>query len=240
MDLRTVTDKDLFNEFMRRMKCSTKPKQNVIFLGPPGGGKGTQAPRLNEEYCWCTLSTGDMLRENVSKGTDLGKKAKDVMDRGDLVSDELIVDMIKDKMNAPECSRGFVLDGFPRTMTQATKLDEILAKEKKSIDKVYQFDIRDDLLAERITGRRIHKPSGRSYHVKFNPPKVEGKDDVTGEPLIQRPDDNEEILRNRLKQYHTQTEPISQYYALTGKLVHINAEKPIEDMWSQIKQNIPQ
>ena len=240
MDLRTVTDKDLFNEFMRRMKCSTKPKQNVIFLGPPGGGKGTQAPRLNEEYCWCTLSTGDMLRENVARGTELGKKAKDVMDRGDLVSDELIIDMIKDKMNAPECSRGFVLDGFPRTMVQAQKLDEILSKDGKGIDKVYQFDIKDELLTERITGRRVHKASGRSYHVKFNPPKVEDRDDVTGEPLMQRADDTVEVLSNRLKQYHSMTAPISQYYANLGKLIHINAENSIDDMCSHIKKTIPE
>ena len=240
MDIRTATDKDLFNEFLRRMKCSTKPRQNVIFLGPPGGGKGTQAPRLNDEYCWCTLSTGDMLRDNVSRGTDLGKKAKDVMDRGDLVSDELIIDMIKDKMSAPECARGFVLDGFPRTMVQAQKLDEILAKDNKNIDKVFEFDIKDELLSERITGRRVHKQSGRSYHVKFNPPKEEGKDDITGEPLIQRPDDTEAVLKNRLKQYHEMTSPISKYYESVGKLVHINAEKSIDDMWSQINKNIPQ
>ena len=184
MDLRSVTDKDLYTEWMRRMRCSAMPKQNVIFLGPPGAGKGTQAPKLGDTYCWCNLATGDMLREAVAKGTELGKKAKDIMNRGDLVPDELIVGLIKSKMKAPECSRGFILDGFPRTMVQAQKLDDILKEEGSQINKVFKFNIKDELLTERITGRRIHKPSGRSYHLKYNPPKVDGIDDVTGEPLI--------------------------------------------------------
>ena len=125
-----------------------------------------------------------MLREAVSKGTDLGKKAKSIIERGHLVPDDLIVGLIENKINAPECRYGFVLDGFPRTLPQAKKLDELLAKDGTKLDKIFKFNVRDELLVERITGRRIHKPSGRSYHVKFNPPKVEGVDDVTGEPLI--------------------------------------------------------
>lgn len=196
MDLKSVTDQQLFEEFKRRMRCSEKPKQNVIFLGPPGAGKGTQGPKLGEEYCWCNLATGDMLREAVSKGTPLGLKAKDIMNRGDLVPDDLIVGLIKDKMNVPECSRGFILDGFPRTMKQAEKLDEILTQEGSQIDKVFKFNVKDELLTERITGRRIHKKSGRSYHLKYNPPKVDGKDDITGEDLMQRKDDTKETLVN--------------------------------------------
>lgn len=234
MDLRSVTDKDLYTEWMRRMRCSTMPKQNVIFLGPPGAGKGTQAPKLGDTYCWCNLATGDMLREAVTKGTELGKKAKDIMNRGDLVPDELIVGLIKSKMKAPECSRGFILDGFPRTMVQAQKLDDILKEEGSQINKVFKFNIKDELLTERITGRRIHKPSGRSYHLKYNPPKVDGIDDVTGEPLIQRKDDTEAILVNRLKQYHTMTSPIADYYGKTGKLIDVNAELGIDDMWKTI------
>ena len=234
MDLRSVTDHQLFEEFKRRMRCSQKPKQNVIFLGPPGAGKGTQGPKLGEEYCWCNLSTGDMLREAVSKGTPLGLKAKDIMNRGDLVPDDLIVGLIKDKMQVPECSRGFILDGFPRTMKQAEKLDEILTREGSQIDKVFKFNVRDELLEERITGRRIHKKSGRSYHLKYNPPKVEGKDDITGEDLMQRKDDTKETLVNRLKQYHTMTAPIAEYYSKMGRLIDIDAEKGIDNMWSQI------
>ena len=217
------------------MRCSAMPKQNVIFLGPPGAGKGTQAPKLSDTYCWCNLSTGDMLREAVAKGTELGKKAKDIMNRGDLVPDDLIVGLIKSKMKAPECSRGFILDGFPRTMVQAEKLDEILKEEGSQINKVFKFNIKDELLTERITGRRIHKPSGRSYHVKYNPPKVDGIDDVTGEPLIQRKDDTEAILVNRLKQYHTMTSPIADYYRNTGKLVDVNAGLGINGMWKTIE-----
>lgn len=240
MDLKSVTDQQLFEEFKRRMRCSEKPKQNVIFLGPPGAGKGTQGPKLGEEYCWCNLATGDMLREAVSKGTPLGLKAKDIMNRGDLVPDDLIVGLIKDKMNVPECSRGFILDGFPRTMKQAEKLDEILTQEGSQIDKVFKFNVKDELLTERITGRRIHKKSGRSYHLKYNPPKVDGKDDITGEDLMQRKDDTKETLVNRLQQYHTMTAPIADYYSNMGRLVNIDAERGIDDMWSQIDGSFKQ
>ncbi len=155
-----------------------------------------------------------MLRAAVSAGTDLGKKAKGIMERGDLVPDELIVGLIKNRINTPECRFGFVLDGFPRTLTQAQKLDEMLAKDKTQLDKIFHFQVKDEILEERITGRRIHKPSGRSYHVKFNPPKQTGIDDVTGEPLIQRKDDRADTLKNRLAQYHKMTTPILQHYTL--------------------------
>ena len=199
MDIKSFSDKELFEEFARRMKCSVRSNQKVLFVGPPGGGKGTQTPKLEEKYCWCPISTGDMLREAVSKGTELGKQAKDIMNRGDLVPDDLVVGLIKEKINKPECKYGFILDGFPRTLKQAEKLDELLASQNSKIDKIFKFNVPDELLTERITGRRIHKPSGRSYHIKFNPPKVEGVDDVTGEPLIQRPDDREDTLVNRLQ-----------------------------------------
>ena len=235
MDLRTVTDKDLFEEFTRRMRCSSKPKKRVLFVGPPGGGKGTQTPKLVDEYCWCALATGDMLREAVSKGTDLGKKAKGIMAKGDLVPDDLIVGLIKDKITSQECRFGFVLDGFPRTLNQAHKLDELLQADNAKLDKVFEFKIKDELLTERITGRRIHKKSGRSYHLKFNPPKVEGKDDITGEDLMQRKDDTADVLVNRLAQYHSMTKPIIGHYQKTGKVVTLDAEKGINDIWSQIK-----
>jgi adenylate kinase len=238
MDLNAVSDKDLFAEFTRRMYCSSKPNKKVIFIGPPGGGKGTQSPRLSEEYCWCALSTGDMLREAVSKGTELGKKAEAIMKRGDLVPDELVIGLIQNKINSPECRYGAILDGFPRTMVQAKKLDQFLEADKAKIDQVIEFNIRDELLAERITGRRVHKSSGRSYHVKYNPPKVDGVDDVTGEPIIQRDDDKEEVLKKRLEQYHLQTEPILDYYRGQNKLASLNAEQSINDIWNNLKASI--
>merc|ERR1711976_533804 len=179
-----------------------------------------------------------MLRAAVSNGTELGKKAKSIMERGDLVPDDLIVDLIKDNMNSPKCRYGFVLDGFPRTLNQANKLTELLKRHNVELDKVFEFKIRDELLTERITGRRIHKPSGRSYHIKFNPPKVPNKDDVTGENLIQRKDDKADVLVNRLKQYHNLTSPIIDYYKNLNKVVTIDAEKPIDNIWSQIRSNL--
>jgi len=238
MDLKSVSDKDLFSEFTRRMYCSSKPNKKVIFIGPPGGGKGTQSPRLSEEYCWCALSTGDMLREAVTKGTELGKKAEAIMKRGDLVPDELVIGLIQNKINSPECRYGAILDGFPRTMVQAQKLDQFLQADNSKIDQVIEFNIRDELLNERITGRRVHKASGRSYHVKYNPPKVDGIDDVTGEPIIQREDDKEDVLKKRLEQYHLQTEPILDYYKNQNKLVSLNAEQSINEIWNNLKASI--
>jgi adenylate kinase len=238
MDIRSVSDTDLFAEFSRRMHCASKPNNKVIFIGPPGGGKGTQSPKLTEEYCWCALSTGDMLREAVSKATDLGKKAEAIMKRGDLVPDELVIGLIQNKINSPECRYGAILDGFPRTMVQAQKLDQFLAADNSKIDKVIEFNIRDELLNERITGRRVHKSSGRSYHVKYNPPKVDGIDDVTGEPIIQREDDKEDILKKRLGAYHEQTVPILDYYRSQNKLVTLNAEESINDIWKNLKASL--
>ena len=143
-----------------------------------------------------------MLRDAVSKGTELGKVAKDVMARGELVSDELVIGLFKENMNQTECERGMLLDGFPRTTVQAEKLDKMFAEQGKKIDRVIEFKVNDDILVERIEGRRIHAASGRSYHVRFNPPKVEGKDDITGEPLMQRKDDTKEALVTRLTAYH--------------------------------------
>jgi adenylate kinase len=238
MDLKSVTDKELFQEFSRRMYCSSKPNKKVIFVGPPGGGKGTQGPKAVDEFCWCQLSTGDMLREAVTKGTELGKTADKIMKAGELVPDDLVFGLIKEKLKAPECRFGALLDGFPRTMAQAQKFDDFLTANEMKIDKVVEFNIRDELLAERLTGRRIHKPTGRTYHVKFNPPKVEGKDDVTGEPLIQRDDDKEEVIKKRLELYHQQTEPILGYYKEKGKLASINADQSIDQMWKEVRNNL--
>jgi len=232
------------NEVKRRAVCQTKPRMNVIMVGPPGAGKGTQGPAIKDELCICHLATGDMLRDAVAKGTELGKQAKDVMARGELVSDELVIGLFKENMNQPECERGMLLDGFPRTTVQAEKLDSMFKLEGKTIDRVVEFKVNDDILIERIEGRRIHKNSGRSYHVKFNPPKVDGIDDVTGEALIQRPDDNKDALVTRLGAYHKQTTPILDYYRGQNKLFSVDAMAKMNvvqnDIFKGLYENVQQ
>ncbi len=211
-NLRNFKIEDLLGEIKRRQECQNKPRQNIVLIGPPGSGKGTQAPRIRDDLCLCHLATGDMLRDAIAAGTELGLKAKSIMDRGELVPDEVVIGLIDDASKNPECERGLLLDGFPRTAVQAEKLDSMLGSRNQKINKAIEFKVNDDILVERVEGRRIHPASGRSYHVKFNPPKVEGKDDFTGEALIQRKDDNAEVLRKRMQAYHTQTAPILAYY----------------------------
>lgn len=227
INLRKVSLHDLFAELHRRQECAKKPAQNIILIGPPGSGKGTQAPRIRDELCLCHLSTGDMLRESIARGTDLGKQAQEIMARGELVPDELVIGLIVQASQEPECDRGMLLDGFPRTAVQAEKLDQMLKSRNLTIDKAIEFKVDDDILVERVEGRRVHPPSGRTYHVKFNPPRVEGKDDLTGEALIQRKDDNAEVVNRRMKLYHEQTAPILNYYQQRNILKTIDAMAPI-------------
>ena len=178
-------------------------KPNVIFvLGGPGSGKGTQAPRIKDDLCLCHLATGDMLRDAVAQGSELGLKAKEIMNRGELVPDELVIGLIESAMQQPECERGVLLDGFPRTGVQAEKLDSMLVSKGTKVHKAIEFKVDDSILIERIEGRRVHLASGRSYHLKFNPPKAVGLDDITGEPLIHRKDDTAEVLEKRMNAYH--------------------------------------
>lgn len=180
----------------------------IILLGAPGAGKGTQAQFIMEKYGIPQISTGDMLRAAIKAGTELGKQAKAVIDAGQLVSDEIILGLIKERIAAEDCQKGFLLDGFPRTIPQADGLKEMGV----DVDYVIEFDVADDVIVERMAGRRAHLASGRTYHVVYNPPKVEGKDDVTGEDLVIREDDKEETVRARLDVYHTQTAPLIEYY----------------------------
>jgi len=180
----------------------------LILLGAPGAGKGTQATFIKEKYNIPQISTGDMLRAAVKAGTPLGLAAKQVMDAGGLVSDDIIIGLVKDRLKEPDCANGYLFDGFPRTVPQADAMKEAGV----AIDYVLEIDVPDAAIIERMSGRRVHPASGRSYHVKFNPPKVEGKDDATGEDLVQRPDDTEETVKKRLTVYHEQTKVLVGYY----------------------------
>src|SRR5205823_9893712 len=180
----------------------------LILLGAPGAGKGTQAAFICQKFGIPQISTGDMLRAAVKAGTPLGVAAKKVMDAGGLVSDDIIIGLVKERIAQPDCVNGFLFDGFPRTIPQADAMKSAGVK----IDVVLEIDVPDEAIIERMSGRRVHVASGRTYHVKFNPPKVAGRDDVTGEPLIQREDDKEETVTRRLAVYHQQTEPLVAYY----------------------------
>ncbi|XP_072974571.1 adenylate kinase 4-like [Typha angustifolia] len=236
VDLAEIPSVDLMTEVLRRMKCAAKPDKRLILIGPPGSGKGTQSPIIKDEYCLCHLATGDMLRAAVSAKTPLGIKAKEAMDKGELVSDDLVVGIIDEAMKKPSCQKGFILDGFPRTVVQAEKLDDMLKKQGTKIDKVLNFAIDDVILEERITGRWIHQPSGRTYHSKFAPPKVSGIDDVTGEPLIQRKDDTAAVLKSRLEAFHRQTEPVIDYYSKKGIVAELHAEKPPKEVTIEVQK----
>lgn len=180
----------------------------IILLGGPGAGKGTQANYIKEQYNIPQISTGDMLRAAVKAGTPLGVEAKKVMDAGGLVSDDIILGLIDERIKEDDCANGFLFDGFPRTLEQAEAL-----KQKVTVDAVVEIDVDDAEIIKRMSGRRVHMASGRTYHIVFNPPKVEGKDDETGEDLIQRDDDQEETVKKRLDVYHDQTEPLIDYYS---------------------------
>ncbi len=181
----------------------------LILLGAPGAGKGTQATFICKKYGIPQISTGDMLRAAVKAGSEMGLAAKKVMDAGGLVSDDIIIGLVKERIAQPDCVNGFLFDGFPRTIVQADAMKHAGVK----LDLVLEIDVPDEAIIERMSGRRVHQPSGRTYHLKFNPPRVEGKDDVTGEDLIQRADDEEATVRNRLDVYKKQTRPLVDYYS---------------------------
>ena len=208
----------------------------IILLGPPGCGKGTQAQKLINEFGFVQLSTGDMLRAAISKGTEIGVEAKSIIDKGELVSDEIVIGIVRERIFSKECERGYMLDGFPRTLAQAEKLNQILSDRNQKIDVVIRLCVPEDMLVRRIAGRRFHIKSGRSYNIEFNPPKIEGKDDITGEKLVQREDDKEEIVESRLKTYYEVTEPLVGYYKKEDILKEVDGTGSPGNIYSEIKE----
>ena len=210
----------------------------IMLLGMPGAGKGTQARFLIEKFKIPQISTGDMLRAAIKAGTPLGMKAKQTMDSGALVPDDLVIELVKERIKDPDCAGGFIMDGFPRTLPQA----QALRDAGIGIDFIIEIEVGDSEILRRMSGRRVHLASGRSYHIDYNPPKVPGKDDVTGEPLVQRPDDNEETVKKRIATYHSQTKPLIAYYmkwAETGdskapKYVNIYGRGSVEHIRDKI------
>lgn len=193
----------------------------LILLGAPGAGKGTQANYIKEKFNIPQISTGDMLRAAIKAGTPLGTAAKKIMDAGNLISDDIIINLVKERIKEADCANGFLFDGFPRTIPQA----EAMKQAGVQIDYVVEIDVADSEIIRRMSGRRVHLASGRTYHIVFNPPKVAGKDDVTGEELVQRPDDTEETVKKRLAVYHEQTEPLVNYYSTWEKTGDAHAPK---------------
>ncbi|MFA4934949.1 MAG: adenylate kinase [Candidatus Methanoperedens sp.] len=212
---------------------------NIILLGPPGAGKGTQAKKISEHVSLPHISTGDILRENISNNTSLGLKAKSYMSRGELVPDELLITIIKDRLSRKDCSEGFMLDGYPRTIPQADALQMILTESGKKLDAVLNISVGDEELVKRLSGRRMCK-CGASYHVSFNPPKKDGVCDACKEKLYQRDDDKAEAVQNRLDVYKKQTQPLIDYYNKKGILRTIDGEKDIPKIFEDIKEVLEQ
>jgi len=207
---------------------------NLLIMGPPGAGKGTQAEVLVKELQITHISTGDMFRNAIKEGTEMGKKAKEYMDRGELVPDEVVVGMVKDRLSQPDCAKGFLLDGFPRTLPQARALDETLSSLGIKLDGVINIDVPRERLMARLTGRRVCKNCGASYHILFNPPQTPGKCNACGGELYQRSDDNEEAVANRLDVYEAQTQPLIDYYKEKGLLKNINGDQEIGKVLADI------
>lgn len=203
----------------------------LILLGPPGAGKGTQAQFICERYGIPQISTGDMLRAAITAGSDLGKRVKAIMDSGELVSDDTIIELVRDRLQDPDCANGFLFDGFPRTIPQA----QALQASGVDIDNVLEISVPDDEVVKRITGRRVHEASGRVYHVMFNPPKDEDKDDVTGDTLVQRDDDAEDTVRERLRVYNDQTKPLVDFYQGGKAAYHrVDGTGSVEDITAAV------
>ncbi|MFW5795818.1 MAG: adenylate kinase [Alkalispirochaeta sp.] len=204
---------------------------NLIFLGPPGAGKGTMATRVADAAGIPHISTGDIFRYNIKNGTELGQRVKSILGSGELVPDELTIELVRDRLVQADASKGYILDGFPRTIPQADALNGF-----SSIDKVINFSLNDEEVVKRLSGRRVHPGSGRTYHILFNPPKVDGKDDETGESLVQREDDREEAIKNRLRVYREQTEPLIAYYRERDLLVDLDSSPAPDEVFRSLTE----
>lgn len=211
---------------------------NLILMGLPGAGKGTQAEKINDAYNIPHISTGDMFRLAIKEGTELGKKAKEFMDQGALVPDEVTIGIVKERLSKSDCKKGFLLDGFPRTIAQAEALDELLAELGQTIDHVIHVDVPEEKLVERLTGRRVCPTCGATYHVLYNPPKEEGKCDQDGSELIQRDDDQPETVKNRLAVNIEQTKPLLEFYEKKNNLVNVNGDQDIDQVFKDIQTAI--
>ena len=207
----------------------------LILLGPPGAGKGTQAASIVKQYGVPHISTGDIFRKNIKEGTELGKKATEYMDKGELVPDSLVVALVEDRLTWEDAKDGFLLDGFPRTIAQAEALDSVLSNMKCALNKVINIKVDSNILVERAVGRRICKSCGATYHIKFNPPKVEAVCDVCSGELYQRNDDNEETVTNRIKVYEAETSPLIEYYTKQGVILNIDGQQDISKVFDDIK-----
>lgn len=211
---------------------------NLILMGLPGAGKGTQAEKIKEEYDIPHISTGDMFRLAIKEGTDLGKKAKAFMDQGALVPDEVTIGIVRERLMKDDCKNGFLLDGFPRTIAQAKSLEQLLTELNESISSVLHVDVPEEKLVERLSGRRICPTCGTAYHVAFNPPKVEGICDKDGTPLTQRDDDKPETVKNRLAVNIEQMQPLLDFYQNKGHLVRVNGDQDINDVFQEIRSKL--
>ena len=208
----------------------------ILLIGPPGGGKGTQAKLIMKKYNIPQISTGDMLREHVKSKSELGLMAVEYMNKGELVPDSVILEMMMEKFNKPDCINGYILDGFPRTIPQAKGLDLLLKKSNNKIDKVIVISVSDNTIVNRMNGRRVHLNSGRIYHIVFNPPQKTDTDDITGEKLVIREDDKEDTVRHRLRVYHELTSPLVEYYSKNNSLVYIKGDQEIKHVFSSIEK----
>ncbi len=213
---------------------------NLVLLGPPGAGKGTQAAKIIEKYGIPHISTGDILRSNIKEGTPFGKKAKEYMDKGELVPDSLVIEIAKERLDRDDCREGFLLDGFPRTVTQAKALDDHLAVKDKKIDHVLDIKVEKEELISRLTGRRVCRNCGATYHAVNIPPKEEGICDICGGELYQRADDNRETVENRIEVYKTQTAPLIDYYEKQGNIKHFDGSIGLENLFAQISEILGQ
>lgn len=207
----------------------------IVLLGAPGVGKGTQAEKLAKELSIPHISTGDMFREAVARGTEMGMKAKEYMDRGELVPDDVVIGVVKERLSQPDCANGFILDGFPRTVAQAEALERVMEELGKNIEYAISIDVAEDEIVRRLSGRRTCEACGKVYHVIYNPPKQEGVCDACGGTLYQRDDDREETIRNRLRVYNEKTAPLIDFYARRGVLKSIDGSKPVDEVTADIR-----